>query len=231
MMNSQSIAIGNLVRDAREQLDLKGDALARMVDCDPSYITKIEKGRSIPSPEMAVKFEKALQLKPNELLHMVLKARGVPDVGMVRDAGPGYRGDVPEAHSPKGFVKVPILGSAPAGEKTSSEDAVEGWVSLPREMTGGRHSYLLRVKGDSMIGVGIKPGDLVIVDADAQPNNGDVVVIRIDGETCIKKFYKHGRVIVLEPANPTYERKEYSSKHDIHLRGVVRGVLWKGFLK
>jgi len=56
-------------------------------------------------------------------------------------------------------------------------------------------------------------------------------VIRVDGETCIKKFYRYGSKIVLKPGNPAHEEKEYNKENEIQLRGVVRGVLWKGFLK
>ena len=229
-------SFGNLILSARERADLKQEALARLVGCAPSYITKLEKGRSIPSLDLAMKIERALHLKQNELINRVIALK-LPKASrqVMRDVVIPVEHDKdlpPEAIIPKAFERIPVLGMAPAGDKTFSQDEVEQWVPLPKEITKGRRMYLLRVTGDSMIGEGIKPGNLVLVDADTQPEQGQITVIRIDGECCIKKFYRYGDTIVLESANPKYSKQEYSvAKHEVSLRGIVRGVFWEGFLK
>jgi len=228
-------SFGTLIRNARDRAELKQESLAQLVGCAPSYITKLEKGRSVPSLDLAMKLERALRLKPNELINRVIALKLPPGSRqVVRDVTIpyDYSKDLPlEAVVPKGFDRVPILGSAPAGKKSFAHDEVEQWVPLPREITKGHRTYLLRVNGDSMI-PRINPGDFIIVDADAQPENGQTVVIRIDGEPAIKRFSHYGETIVLESTNPKYPRQEYpAAKHEIQLRGVVRGTLWEGSLK
>src|SRR6185503_9331668 len=88
------------------------------------------------------------------------------------------------------FVRVPLLGACPASPKNWVEDTIESWIQIQKDIIRGRRMYLLRVKGESMNRV-MSDGDIVIVDADAQPKNGDVVVICVDEEYTMKRFYKH----------------------------------------
>lgn len=67
--------IGQFLLKARKRADLKQDALARMVGCTASYINRLEKGKTIPSPEMVMKLARTLKLKQGELLHRVVEAR------------------------------------------------------------------------------------------------------------------------------------------------------------
>lgn len=82
-----------------------------------------------------------------------------------------------------------------------------------------------------MTGDGIKNGDIVIVDADAKPKNGDVIVARIDDECTIKRFFKYGEAVVLKPSSPAYPEIEVTAKNHFIYHGVVEGVLWKGIRK
>jgi len=70
-----SVAIGQFLLNARKRADLKQDALAHTVGCTPSYIHRLEKGKTLPSPEMVVKLSRALKLKQSELLQRVVAAR------------------------------------------------------------------------------------------------------------------------------------------------------------
>ena len=128
--------------------------------------------------------------------------------------------------SPKGYARVPILGSAPAGEKVSVDDYVEGYVDIPIDSSSGKELYLLYVRGDSMIQAGLKDGSKVIVQYNKEPKNGDIVVVSIDDEYTIKYFYKNNDIVVLRSANPAHKEQTYRSKDDIKVRGVIIGVLW-----
>jgi SOS-response transcriptional repressor LexA len=83
----------------------------------------------------------------------------------------------------------------------------------------------LKVSGDSMIGEGIKPGDLVIVDRGKEPKNGDVIIAEVDGEWTMKYFRKQGSTVVLESANPQYPPVKPQS--ELRVAGVVTAVIRK----
>ncbi len=92
-----------------------------------------------------------------------------------------------------------------------------------------RNTYVLRVRGDSMIDEGILDGDHIVVEERPEPNNGDMVVASIDGEATVKRFYREGHGNVrLQPANPSYKPIIVRDR-DLHIRGVVVAVLRKYF--
>ena len=77
-----------------------------------------------------------------------------------------------------------------------------------------------------MLQASLRDGSKVIVQHNKEPQNGDIVVTRIDDETTVKYFYKYDDSIVLRPANRAYHELRYDKANDIKIRGVVIGVLW-----
>ena len=86
-------------------------------------------------------------------------------------------------------------------------------------------SFLLTVSGDSMIGEGIKAGDLVIVERGREPKSGDVILAEVDGEWTMKYFRRQGKEIVLEAANPQYP--PIRPKSELRVGGVISAVIRK----
>ena len=86
-------------------------------------------------------------------------------------------------------------------------------------------SYLLEVKGDSMIDEGIHEGDLVIVERRNDAKDGDIVIAEVDGGFTMKFLRKKGDQIYLEPANKNY--KPIYPEHDLKISAVVKGVIRK----
>jgi repressor LexA len=118
-------------------------------------------------------------------------------------------GETPAKAGPGKVVWVPIAGRIAAGGPITAEQSIEDYLPLPREVVGGDEGlFILEVVGDSMIGVGIFPGDLVVVCPLFQPpRNGDIVAATIDGvelEGTIKTYMKLGRHVWLMPQNPAY---------------------------
>lgn len=218
---------------------------ARKIDRSPAYVFQLLSGsKKPPHPEFMGKMADAWKCSEEEIdalmkfaFKRVLRGKSLEDFYEdisedVKKEHSKHLHSVREKSSPYGSKEdlVPLLGSAPAGIKNFTNDEVEEMIPFSKKFTRGRRFYLLRVRGDSMIGVGIRDGDIVIVDADAMPEKGDAVVVLVDHECTIKKFFQYGETVVLEPANPKYERQEYNSANEIKLRGVVRGVLWKGLI-
>src|SRR5678815_3296789 len=99
------------------------------------------------------------------------------------------------------ITDVPIYGQIPAGMASLTEQTVEGHVSLDSRSvntTKNGRTFALRVRGDSMIGAHIVDGDVVILEARKDVQNGDIVAALIDGETTLKRYVtEHGRPYLL----------------------------------
>ena len=102
-------------------------------------------------------------------------------------------------------IRLPLLGRVAAGDPIIADGSVEEYVTLPRSIVGGDASFILRVKGDSMIGAGIFNGDFVVVKEQQSATNGEIVVALIGDEATVKTFYREKDRIRLQPENPQME--------------------------
>ena len=100
---------------------------------------------------------------------------------------------------------IKLLGSVTAGFPSPAEEELQDTMSLDEYLINNPNStYLLKVEGDSMLGAGIQPGDLVLVDKSLTPKSGDIVVAQVDNEWTLKYFEKKGRDVYLRAANKKY---------------------------
>jgi len=121
---------------------------------------------------------------------------------------------------------IPRVGSVQAGLPSPEEESRCDIVSMDEYLiTRPDASFLLQVNGDSMIGEGILEGDLVIVEKEIQPKNGDVVIAEVDGQWTMKYFRRQGKQVVLEAANPKYPL--IKPRTELRLGGVVTAVIRK----
>lgn len=121
-------------------------------------------------------------------------------------------------------VKIPVLGAIPAGGPVISEENVEDWVSLDsHEIKNPKETFILKVRGDSMIDAGIFEGDFVIASAKASPKAGDIVVALVDGGSTVKRYYFENGKPFLKPENSAYSNIYPQS--ELIIQGVVIGLL------
>ena len=102
-----------------------------------------------------------------------------------------------------GIVYLPLVGRVAAGMPILAEQNIEACIPLPEAIVGDAASFVLRVKGESMIQAGIFDGDFVVVKEQSDAVNGQIVVALIDDEATVKTFYKEPGRIRLQPENPT----------------------------
>lgn len=122
--------------------------------------------------------------------------------------------------------EIPLLGLVEAGIPTLAEEDVLNTLSLDSYLVKHRDStYLLEVKGDSMIDEGIKEGDLVIVERSGVAKDGDIVIAEVDGGWTMKFFKKKGPIVYLMPANKNY--KAIYPEYDLKIAAIVKGVIRK----
>jgi repressor LexA len=106
---------------------------------------------------------------------------------------------------PRNVVELPLVGQVAAGTPILAEQNVEESLLLPTQIVGDAGSFLLTVRGESMIEAGILDGDYVVVKEQPTANNGEIVVALIDDEATVKTFYREPDRIRLQPENPTME--------------------------
>jgi len=121
-------------------------------------------------------------------------------------------------------VEVPLLGRIVAGRPIETI-AEQRAVALPRDLARGRRTYVLQVKGDSMVEEQILDGDYVVVEERAVPRNGEVVVALVDGREATLKTYRRDRGRVrLIPAHPSM-KPIVVRPEALRVQGIVSGVL------
>ena len=120
---------------------------------------------------------------------------------------------------------VPLVGDVAAGVNVLAQENVEEVLPLPEDFTGDGELFMLRVRGDSMIGAGILDGDYVVARVQDAAHNGDIVVAGIPGEEgTVKTYRRKGAKVILEPSNPRLEPMVFDAQ-DVKLYGKVVTVM------
>jgi len=128
------------------------------------------------------------------------------DVQASHNAQTSTRGDSSRIlRLPRNVVELPLVGQVAAGLPTLAEQNIEDSMLLPTQIVGDAGSFMLTVKGDSMIEAGILDGDYVVVKEQPTANNGEIVVALVDDEATVKTFYRESDRIRLQPENHTME--------------------------
>ena len=101
------------------------------------------------------------------------------------------------------FANVPLIGQVAAGQPLLAVENIESYFPIPTEFMPNAESFMLKVKGESMINAGIFDGDNILVEKCDNVHNGDIVVALIDDSATVKTFYKEDGHIRLQPENDT----------------------------
>ena len=116
-----------------------------------------------------------------------------------------YKLSNPLEEEDKRIVKVPIIGDVAAGIPIFAAENQEDFMPLPYDFVQNDMSFILRVRGESMIQAGICDGDFIIVRQQNTAQNGEIIVALIDDEATVKTFYKENGFFRLQPENDTME--------------------------
>ena len=122
------------------------------------------------------------------------------------------------------MVDVPIIGRITAGEPILAVENVTDTFPIPVDFVGNSESFMLTVRGESMIEAGILDGDYILVKKQSNANNGEIVVALIGDEATVKTFYKEKDHIRLQPENHTMDPIIVP---DCRILGKVAGVFRK----
>ncbi len=152
----------------------------------------------------------AVGLKSPSTVHFHMK--GLEEAGMIVKAE-GKTRAISLPHAAFGLVaeeedshlnQVPIVGSVAAGSPILAQECIEDYLTFDTQGMSGEH-FALRVRGESMLGAGILPGDLVVVHRQQEAYSGEIVVALFEDEATVKTYrVKDGRVWLM-PENPEYQ--------------------------
>lgn len=118
-------------------------------------------------------------------------------------------------------ANVPMIGQVAAGEPILAEENVTNYFPIPVEFMPNNPTYMLKVRGESMINVGIFDGDYVLVEQTPVASNGDTVVALVDDSATVKTFYKEAGYYRLQPEN---DDMDPIIVYDVEILGKVIGV-------
>lgn len=119
------------------------------------------------------------------------------------------------------LVNVPLIGTVAAGAPILAEENIENYFPIPAEMLPNQQTFMLTVRGDSMIDAGILNGDRVIVAQGNIAENGEIVVALLEDSATVKRFYKEDGYYRLQPENPAMEP---IITQDVQILGKVIGL-------
>ncbi len=104
-----------------------------------------------------------------------------------------------------GTITLPLVGRVAAGVPILAEQNIEEMVTLPTSIVGDASSFLLRVRGVSMINAGIFDGDIIVVKEQRDAQDGQIIVALIDESATVKTFYREKDIVRLQPENDSME--------------------------
>jgi repressor LexA len=119
--------------------------------------------------------------------------------------------------------ELPLFGYIAAG-RPLDVDVSDETIAVPEHLTTRGENYVLKVRGDSMIDDGILDGDLVIIARRQIADNGDMVVANVNGEVTLKRLYREGERVRLQPAN-SMMGPIYAAARDVAVQGIVVGLM------
>ncbi|MBU3804697.1 MAG: transcriptional repressor LexA [Candidatus Cellulosilyticum pullistercoris] len=117
---------------------------------------------------------------------------------------------------------IPVLGKVTAGAPILAVENIEEYFPLPKQLTRHDETFMLNVRGTSMINAGIYDGDQIIVRKQDSANNGEIVVALIGDEVTVKRFFKEKDCVRLQPENDSMD-PIYCE--DVHILGKVIGLI------
>ena len=120
------------------------------------------------------------------------------------------------------LTSIPVIGQVAAGMPILAEQNINGYFPLPMDIVPNNDVFVLNVKGESMINIGIMDGDQIFVECCSTARNGDVVVALIDDSATVKTFYKENGHIRLQPENDSMDPIIVES---VEILGKVKGLI------
>ncbi len=133
--------------------------------------------------------------------------------------------DTESGKSKNNFISIPVLGKIAAGLPIEAISDNTNYIELPETLLRKGEYFILNIEGDSMIEAGIFDGDQVVIKKANDANNGEIVVALIDNnEATLKRIFKRGQQVALQPENRNYKTVIYGPDR-IQIQGVLKHLI------
>lgn len=129
-----------------------------------------------------------------------------------------------EGHVGKEIIQVPVVGRVTAGAPILAVENIDDFFPMPKDFAGDAETFMLKIRGNSMIEAGILNDDFVVVRRQSHAENGDIVVALLEDEATVKRFFREPDHVRLQPENSTMQP---ILVHDVQILGKVIGVFRK----
>lgn len=129
-----------------------------------------------------------------------------------------------QGHDSKEIVQVPIVGRVTAGAPILAVENIDDFFPMPKDFAGDAETFMLKVRGNSMVDAGILDDDFVVVRRQSHADNGEIVVALLEDEATVKRFFREPGHVRLQPENTTMQP---ILVRDVQILGKVIGVFRK----
>lgn len=216
--------LGQRLRELRAQRKLSQQGLADLAGVTKQTISQYERGVRKPDLNMLTELGDIFNVSTDYLTgqsDVTVRLLGPEDLKTLDLAS------FPNIH-PVTTRRFPVLGSVSCGEPKLMDEEIDVSVDASEDI---KADFVLRAKGDSMIGARIYDGDLVFVRKQDIVENGEIAVVAIDDEATLKRFYKYDELIVLRAENPAYKDQEYRPEQAHEIRVLGKAVSFQSVVK
>lgn len=210
-MSEKDLSFSIRLREALNRADISQAELARRSGVSESSLSRYMKGDWRPSLGTLGKIAKALNTTVYEMIGDDWSGIDMSDAWDAPTKAP-----LPSNVTQLPVMdKVPLIGSIACGSPILAEENIEDYVDLPRHI---RADYALSCRGDSMIGADIHDGDVVYIRQQPEVQSGQIAAVLIDDEATLKRVYRNGDTVILQPENPAYPPQVFSGEAAASLR-------------
>ncbi|EAT58707.1 S24 family peptidase [Chlorobium ferrooxidans] len=235
----QVCSLGTRIKSVRDHFGLRQEEFGEKIGLSGNRVSEIENDKGGTKASVLISICQEFPLNPEWLLSgegsMLKKPEesGIsPDefsrrITLLEKQMQQFVINTIEPESPS-LAKVPLYSSAvPAGMPDPASDEIEEYLDMPASWAQGKKNiYALKVNGDSMVDIGIMPGDLLMVEARTTARDGQVVVACINGEVTVKTLcISNTGTISLMPENKRYPPIAITADMDFRIQGVVMAAV------
>lgn len=209
---------GEIIKALRQRKGLSQEELGKLVGVKRAAINKYETGLVV-------------NLRRDMIQKLAIALNTTPTVIMGFEDEEGNILNLPSnLEKLQPMNKVPLVGQIACGTPILAEENITDYVDLPAHI---RADYALTCKGDSMIGAGIQDGDVVYIRQQPEVENGQIaaVIVGDNNEATLKRFYRIGDTVTLNPENPTIAPMVFVGDEMNNIRIVGRAVAYTHVLK
>ncbi|NTU97190.1 MAG: helix-turn-helix domain-containing protein [Chlorobiaceae bacterium] len=227
-------SLGHRIKTARKHFKLRQEEFGAKIGISANRVSEIENGKGGTNASVLIAMCREFPLDPQWLFSGKGKMLAVSD----EKSQPGKdigsllaslerqiaRIGLKESDEPGSVTKVPLYGYAvPAGIPDPATGEIEEYLDIPASWTQNRKNvYALKVNGDSMTGIGIMKGDILLVEAREKARDGQVVIASVNGEVTVKTLcVSNGGVVSLAPENSRYRPIVITPDMDFRIQGIV----------